>query len=220
MNMKRASLRVSLSIFLALNIGVGARTVMAQDTIRPEDRVPGLAGWHVQEGSASVWRYDGKVISTIAGKGGFLTMDQQYGDFELKLEYRIQTGGNSGIGVHYPPGGHPSTTGIEIQILDDDAPKHKGLKPAQYNGSIYKHVAPKSRAAKPPGKWNKLEIRCKDPWITVKLNGVEIQHVNRNDYPMAESTATPLAKLPRKGCIGLQSHDDPVEFRAVKIKQL
>jgi len=191
-----------------------------QETLRPEVRVAGLKGWHVQEGSPAIWRYDGKVISTIAGKGGFLTLDQEYGDFDLKLEYKIQPGGNSGIGVHYPPGGHPSTTGIEIQILDDDAPKHKGLKPAQYNGSIYKFAAPKRKAAKPPGEWNRLEVTCKDPWITVKLNGVEIQHVYLDDFTTAEGTETPLAKRPRKGCVGLQSHDDPVEFRALKIKAL
>src|SRR5205085_6922010 len=148
---------------------------------------------------------------------GFLTMDRQYGNFELKLEYRIQAGGNSGIGVHYPPGGHPSTTGMEIQILDDDAPKHKNLHPAQYNGSIYKLVPPKRKAAKPPGEWNRLEITCKDPWITVKLNGVEIQHANRDEYATAEEGITPLAKRPRRGCIGLQSHGDPVEFRAISI---
>lgn len=192
----------------------------AQVTIRPEDRVPGLPGWHVQEGSASVWRYDGKIISCIPGKGGFLTMDKEYADFDLSLEYRIQSGGNSGVGVHYPPGGHPSTTGMEIQILDDDAPKHKDLKPSQYNGSIYKLVPPKARAAKKPGEWNRLEIRCKGPWINVKLNGVEVQNVNRDDFQTAEGTDIPLAKRPRKGCIGLQSHDDPVEFRNISIKGL
>lgn len=199
---------------------VGGVRASAQETIRSEDRIPGLAGWHVQEGSAGVWRYDGKVISCIPGRGGFLTMDKQYGDFDLTLEYRIQPGGNSGIGVHYPPGGHPSTTGMEIQILDDDAPKHRDLKPSQYNGSIYKLVPPKTRAAKKPGEWNRLEIRCKDPWITVKLNGVEIQHVNRDEHQTAEGADLPLAKRPRKGSIGLQSHDDPVEFRNIRIKEL
>jgi hypothetical protein len=205
---------------LAFICAIATRFGMAQDTVRPADRVAGLSGWHVQEGTASVWRYDGKVISCIAGRGGFLTMDDQYEDFELKLEYKIQAGGNSGIGVHYPPGGHPSTTGIEIQILDDDAPKHKGLKPAQYNGSIYKFAPPLRKAAKSPGEWNRMEIMCKDPWITVKLNGIEIQHANLNEYTSADGKETPLANRPRKGCIGLQSHDDPVEFRSIKIKSL
>jgi len=193
---------------------------IAQNAIRPADRVSGLSGWHVQEGSPDVWRFDGKVISCTAGRGGFLTMDDQYGDFELKLEYKIQAGGNSGIGVHYPPGGHPSTTGFEIQILDDNAPKHRGLKPAQYNGSIYKFAPPLRKAAKPPGEWNRMDVICKDPWITVKLNGVEIQHVNLDDFTTADGAETPLAKRPRRGCIGLQSHDDPVEFRSIKIRAL
>jgi hypothetical protein len=174
----------------------------------------------VQNGKAEAWKAEGKQISCVAPGGGYLTMEKPYGDFTLKLEYRIPEGGNSGIGIHYPPGGHPSTTGIELQILDDDASKHRNLKPAQYNGSLYKLAAPKSRAAKRPGEWNRLEITCKDPWLTVKLNGVQIQRVNRNEHTSAEEGLTPLARRPRQGCIGLQSHGDPVDFRNVEIKVL
>jgi hypothetical protein len=206
----RSSLLLSLCTIYALAFGFGWID---------DPPVKGLPGWHVQEGKAECWKFEHGVISSAPG-GGFLTMDKEYGDFHLTLEYRMKAGGNSGVGVHYPPGGHPSTTGIEIQVLDDDAPAHKNIKPTQANGSIYKHVAPLRKAAKPLGEWNKMEITCKDPWIDVKLNGIGIQHANRDEYPNTEGNGIPLAKLPRKGCIGLQSHGEAVEVRNVHIKGL
>jgi hypothetical protein len=182
--------------------------------------VKGLPGWHVQNGKAEAWKAEGKTIDCVAPGGGFLTLDKEYGDFELSVEYRIPAGGNSGIGVHYPPGGHPSETGFEVQILDDDAPQYKNLKPAQYNGSIYKLVPPKARAAKPPGEWNRLVIRCQGPRIRVRLNDVELQNVNADEQTTAEGDLTPLAMRPRRGCIGLQSHGDPVSFRNFTLREL
>ncbi len=179
-----------------------------------------LSGWHVQEGTITSWKANGELLSCVAPKGGFLTLDRQYGDFEMRLDYRIPAGGNSGVGVHYPPGGHPSTTGLEVQILDDDAPMHRNLHPAQYNGSLYKLVPPKVRAAKPVGEWNRLELRFQGPQIRIVLNGTEIIHVNADDYRTAEGDAIPLARRPRRGCIGLQSHESNVDFRRIEIREL
>jgi hypothetical protein len=183
-------------------------------------RVKGLPGWHIQNGKAESWRAEGSTISCVAPGGGYLTTDREYADFIISLEYRIPPGGNTGVGIRYPPGGHPSATGTEIQILDDDAPMYKNLNPAQYNASIYMHVPPMRRAAKPPGEWNQLVIRCQGTRIEVRLNGVTVQNVNTEDYPKAPPEKIALAKLPRRGCIGLQSHGDPVEFRNVSITEL
>ena len=176
-----------------------------------------LRGWHVENGKPEAWKADGELISCIAPGGGYLTSDGQYDDFVLRLEYRIGPAGNSGIGLRYPPGGHPSTMGMELQILDDDAPQYRDLKPAQYNGSLYRLSPPLARAASPPGQWNRLQIRCQGPRIIVHLNGVEIQNVNADEHATAEEGLTPMARRPRRGCIGLQSHGDPVDFRRIAI---
>jgi hypothetical protein len=180
-----------------------------------------LAGWHVQEGKIESWKANGEMISCVAPGGGFLTADKEYGDFELRLEYRIGPGGNSGVGIRYPRGKHPSTEGIEIQILDDASPKYKDLEASHRNGSIYTHVAPKAQAARPPGEWNQYVIRCQGPMIVIHLNGVEIQNANVDQY--ADSLGkgkTPLSARPRRGCIGLQSHGDQVDFRNIEIREL
>jgi hypothetical protein len=193
----------------------------AEDGFRKLYNGRDLSGWHVQNGRAEAWKANGELISCVAPQGGYLTSDREYGDFVLRLEYRIGPGGNSGVGIRYPRGGHPSSAGMEVQILDDTDPKYRNLKPAQYNCSIYKLSPPKARAANPPGQWNRLEIRCQGPRIIVRLNGTEVQNVNADEHAAPpEPELQPLAKRPRRGCIGLQSHGDLVDFRNIEIREL
>ena len=97
---------------------------------------------------------------------------------------------------------------------------YKDLKPAQANGAIYGFVAPKAKAAKPPGEWNRMTIRCQGPLVVVDLNGVEIQHASMADHPEKGKGELPLSERPRKGLIGLQSHGDRVDFRHIEVREL
>jgi hypothetical protein len=179
-----------------------------------------LAGWHVINGKLSAWKANGERISCVAAGGGWLTSDREYGDFELRLEYRIGPGGNSGVGIRYPHQGDPAHVGMEIQVLDDAAPQYKNLKPAQYNGGIYYQSPASRKAAKAPGEWNRYEIRCQGPRIKVKLNGVVVQDINVDEFTRAEGGYKPLAERPRRGHIGMQSHGDLVDYRNIELRSL
>lgn len=180
-----------------------------------------LSGWHVESGKLEAWQARGETLSCVKPGGGYLALDKEYADFELRLEYRLPPAGNSGIGIRFPRGGWPSTDGFEIQILDDEHPMYKNLKPDQANGSIYTHIAPKSRPQKPAGEWNRYEVRCQGPHVHVKLNGVEIINANLDEYQDSLGKGKiPLGKRPRKGLVGLQSHGDPVDFRNIEIREL
>lgn len=180
-----------------------------------------LTGWHVKDGKAEAWKANGEMISVVAPGGGWLTSDKEYGDFVLRLEYRIRPGGNSGVGIRYPHQGDPAHAGMEIQILDDKADQYAGkLKAAQYNGGIYYQAAPKANPAKAPGEWNRYVIRAKGPKIRVMLNGVELQNINVEEFKTGEGGHKPLAERPRSGHIGFQSHGDEVDFRKVEIREL
>jgi hypothetical protein len=180
-----------------------------------------LTGWHVKDGNIAAWGANGEMISSRgSGGGGWLTSDKEYGDFVLRLEYRIPAGGNSGVGIRYPAAGDPAHVGMEIQVLDDNAPDYRNLNPAQYNGGIYYQSAPKARPAKAPGQWNKYEIRCQGPRVIVKLNGVEIQNINMDEFTRGEGGQMALAQRPRRGFIGFQHHGHQVDFRKIEIKEL
>jgi len=179
-----------------------------------------LTGWHVKDGKAEAWKANGEMISCSGEGGGWLASDKQYGDFVLRLEYRIPPGGNSGVGIRFPSQGDPAHVGMEIQILDDDAPQYKDLKPAQYTGGIYYQSAPKLKAAKKPGEWNRYVIRAKGPEITIRLNGMEIQKVNVEEFTKGEGGHKALAERPRRGHVGFQSHGAQVDFRNIEIREL
>jgi hypothetical protein len=179
-----------------------------------------LSGWHVESGKLTSWKASGEIISCVSPGGGYLATDKEYGDFELRLEYRIPAGANSGVGLRFPRGGWPSTQGMEIQILDDADPRYKNLQPHQFNGSIYAFVPPKAKVATPVGQWNRMVIRCQGPLVQVQINGVEVQKANMDEQTQPGKGDLPLSKRPRKGLIGLQSHGDPVDFRAIEVREL
>ncbi|HWL07274.1 MAG TPA: family 16 glycoside hydrolase [Planctomicrobium sp.] len=186
-----------------------------------------LDGWVVQEGKLSAWTREGDTISCTSAAGGWLRTEAEYSDFELKLEYRLQAGGNTGIGLRAPATGNPTFTGIEIQLLDDESPKYTGLRDDQYTGSLYYQVPASKRAVlKPVGEWNQCEVRCLGDQLTIKINDEVVNEVTlnrRNNDAVGSEQPKPrysLAQRPPVGHIALQSHSTRVDFRKIELKDL
>jgi hypothetical protein len=179
-----------------------------------------LAGWKVKDGKIESWKGDGELLSCIGAQGGWLRTEKAYSDFVLKLEYRIPPGGNSGIGLRFPAEGNPAHVGMEVQILDDDAPEFKDLAETQYNGGIYCQAAARRGAAKPPGEWNEYEINCLGPAVKVVLNGQTIVEIEVDSFREGAGEHPALADRPETGFIGLQSHGARVDFRNIQISDL
>ena len=180
-----------------------------------------FTGWHVYRGELAAWQAKPAMISVAGKNGGCLLTDREYGEFELRLEYRIAAGGNAGLGIRVPPGGWPSTDGFEIQILDDETPANAALPPEDRHGSIYKHAAPTARPFRAAGEWNRMVVRCQGDWVVVQVNGVEIHSLNLNDYHDSQGKGmVGLGQRPRRGQIGIPSHGDPADFRNLEIKAL
>src|SRR5207237_4927196 len=113
-------------------------------------------GWEPVGGRPGDWRVDGGRLLTSGQGGGWLATRKTYDNFVLRLEYNTAPGGNSGVFLRAPRAGDPAYSGMEIQILDDNAAIYKGLKPAQYTGSIYGVVAAERGHVQPPGHWNAM----------------------------------------------------------------
>jgi hypothetical protein len=180
-----------------------------------------LSGWKQFDGKPGLWVVENGMIVCKANGGGWLGTEKEYANFELRLEYQLKPGGNSGVYIRAPEKGYISRQGMEIQILDDDHPSYKGLKDYQYTGSIYHVVGPSRRVTKPGGEWNAMTIRADGKHIQVWVNGTRVVDADLDDYLRNPAVAKEHTGLARKtGHIGLQSHTDRVEFRNVQLKEL
>ncbi len=175
-----------------------------------------LDGWVVK--GSKTWRVEKGVLicDGTEDEGQWLRSKKQYENFVLKLEYRVmERGGNSGIFVRATDEGDPAFTGMEVQILADH-----GEEPTIHgSGALYGSVAPKRNASKPHSEWNEVEITCNRRRLKVILNGVQILDVNLNDESLPYQQH-PLHKRARQGYIGLQDHEDPVQFRNIRLAAL
>lgn len=161
-----------------------------------------LKGW--KGATAGYVPEDGSLVCQKKG-GGNLFTDKEYGDFVFRFDFRFEPGGNNGVSVR----------GHEIQILDDYAPIHKGIKPCQVHGSIYCKVPAKRGHTKPAGEWNSQEIMVKGTQWRVTVNGVVIVDTDIAKVPGLEGPAKKT-----KAPIGFLGHGTRVEFRNLRIKEL
>lgn len=163
----------------------------------------------------------GDVLVCPASEKGNLFTRRQYSNFVLRFDFRLEEGGNNGVAIRSPLAKNAHLTGIEIQILDDTAPRYQGvIKPVQYHGSIYGVIAARRGFLKKPGEWNQQEIKASGPRIKVTLNGAIIVDADLD----AVTDAAILREHPGlrrfKGHIGFLGHSSRVEFRNVRIKEL
>jgi len=179
-----------------------------------------LSGWVCQDGKIEAWQANGDLLTCAKEGGGWLRTEKPYSDFVLRLEFKLPPGGNSGVGLRIPGEGAPHLDGMEIQILDDDAPEHKNLKPTQYSGSLYGQVPTKRGAMKPVGEWNRYEILCSGHDVIVKINGQVVVDAELDKHETLPDSGKPLIDRPQIGFIGLQSHGTRVDFRKIEISDL
>jgi hypothetical protein len=173
------------------------------------------------------WQIDNGTLAFVpGGERGDIVTREQYGDFELELEWRIAEGGNSGImyrvGEDQP---QPWHTGPEMQVLDDDA-HADGLIANHRSGALYDLIDPPSDIARPVGEWNQVRIVLRGDHIQQWLNGhstadIEIGSEEWNRRLAASKFADmPAFASRRSGHIALQDHGDPVWFRNIRIRPL
>jgi hypothetical protein len=178
-----------------------------------------LQGWEVHEGNAQAWQVVDGVIRCNRGGGGWLRSTRDYSDFELRFEYRLSPGANTGVGLRLPATGSPTAKGLEVQLIDDAAPKYANLRPDQYTGSLYYHVPPQQRLTLPTGAWHRCRILLHGDRIRVWINEQLV-----NDVDLRRSFGAPagpaLSDRPPLGRVGWQSSAAPVEFRDVLLREL
>src|ERR1035437_599156 len=152
-------------------------------------------GWHTygKETAGKAWSvHDGAFYLDAEGKknlasneGGDLVTNNEYDNFDLKLDWKIGPKGNSGIifYIHEDKAIYPDTynTGMEMQVLDNGTLTHAGHSDARLYthraGDLYDLIASKE-AAHPQGEWNHVEIRSVNGKLDFYMNGVHSLSTN------------------------------------------
>jgi hypothetical protein len=210
-----------------------------------------LAGWKVPAGDNGHWKVvDGAIDydaqSEAPGEDKNLWTVGEYGDFVLKVEWRIKETPyvNPNVPIIRQDGSHkkgPDGKEIKLQVPDSDSGVYlRGSSKSQVNiwcwptgsGEVYGYrmdtklpaavragVTPRANADKDVGEWNTFEITMKGDRLTVVLNGIAV----------LENAQLP--EVPAKGPIGLQHHGDKkngvwtsppalVQFRNISVQEL
>ncbi|HVV54469.1 MAG TPA: DUF1080 domain-containing protein [Mucilaginibacter sp.] len=194
-----------------------------------------LKGWHGynQTGPVTNWGVkDGDLVSMGTAKNatrGYIITDKKYGNFELKWEWKVDKGTNSGVIYHVIEDAKhhaPYETGPEYQIIDDAGfPEH--LEEWQKAGADYAMTVPNSqKALKPVGEWNTSMLIFNRGHVEHWLNGKKIVEFQAwspewnkkrmagkwKDYPDYGKAKT--------GEIALQDEAGTVYYRHIMIKEL
>lgn len=151
--------------------------------------------WQVKDG-----------ILVFDGKGKNLCTAQDYGDFELFVDWRIKKNGDSGIYLRGTP---------QVQIWDAEQSERNAVG----SGGLFNNKKHPSKplvcADKPAGEWNTFYIKMVGEKVTVKLNGklvvddVVLENYWERDKPIYST-----------GPIELQNHGNTLYFRNIFVREL
>ncbi len=176
-----------------------------------------LEGW---QGALKGYTVEDGVLVCIKKGGGQLYTKKEYADFIFRFEFKLEPGGNNGVGIRTPMKVNPAYGGMEIQILDDTSPRYAKLKPYQYHGSIYGVVPAKRGHQKPVGQWNSQQIMCRGSKVRVTLNGTVIVDADLSKIEKTIDGRNHPGLHNKKGYIGFLGHGARIEFRNIRIKDL
>jgi hypothetical protein len=195
--------------------------LLAEDGFKPLFDGKSLKGWTLVNGKGPGYVVKDGTIVCPADGGGNLFTEKEYANFVLRLEYKLEPGGNNGVGIRSPLKGDAAYSGMELQLLDDGHEKYKGrIKSEQHTGSIYDVIPARTGYQKPAGEWNEEEVTAKGSHIQVKLNGVIIIDANLDNVNEPAVLKKHVGLKNKTGHIGFLGHGSLVEFRNIRIKEL
>ncbi|MBC7902614.1 MAG: DUF1080 domain-containing protein [Gemmatimonadaceae bacterium] len=196
------------------------------------------AGWHSFNKPAvgEAWKVvDGTLYLDTAKKEGFqirsggdIVTEEEFENFDLRLEWKISKNGNSGAMFFIkedPKYKYAWYTGPEMQILDNDG--HADGKITKHrSGDLYDLIKSSKETVKPVGEWNQVQIVSNQGKLNLYLNGENVVSADLRTEEWKQLVAGSKFKTQpdftafKSGKIGLQDHGNAVWFRNVKIRRL
>ena len=188
---------------------------------------------HKDEFPKRGWSIEGNMLVVNKGgdkknRGGSIITREKYGSFDLRFEFKLTEGANSGLKYFvkvYPDG---AVLGCEYQIIDDFKNKDiaNDVDGTRLTAGLYELYEAKGKKLKPAGKWNTAGIVVKGKHVEHWLNGIKVLEYERGSKEFLDARAKSKFKdvsdfgLIEEGHILLQDHGDETTFRNIKIKKL
>ncbi len=146
------------------------------------------------------------------GKGLYLTTDENYGDFELLLDYKTVPLADSGIYLRGCP---------QVQIWDYTEKEKFKLGADKGSGALWNNSPgapgkdPLVKADKPFGEWNRVRVVMCGTRVWVWLNGKQTV-----DGAVMENYYDRKLPVPPAGPIQLQTHGGEIRWRNLFIRKI
>jgi hypothetical protein len=198
-----------------------------------------LSSWHSygRKKAGAVWNMDSASIHLTPDEkngyrtsgGGDLVSNDTFGNFDLKMEWKIAKGANSGIMIFVREDTsrfkETWNTGPEMQVCDIDSNEDAhSLK--HEAGDLYDLIASRIMSARPAMEWNHVEIVSYNQRLDFYLNDVHIistalwNEAWKNRIASSKFKDMPGFGSFHSGHIALQDHGGEVWYRNIKIKKI
>ena len=193
-----------------------------------------LAGWRgykAPDAKATRWKVENGTLTTpqtgegdTKGRNDLIT-EATYDQFDLRWEWKIAQGGNSGV-KYFVLEDQPAAIGHEYQLIDDERHADAKIGPHRQTAALYDVFPAHDRPMKPAGEWNTSEVIVKGKHVTHLLNGKTVLEYDLDSPALqaaiAKSKFKDIARFgkPQSGHILVQDHGDQVWYRKIEIKRL
>ena len=137
-----------------------------------------LSGWKKNGDEKWVVEQGTILCESTANKYGYLTTEKTYRDFTLRLKFKGEAEGNSGVFVHakitgIDPQHGPDIEGMQVEV-DPNIGKHTGGPYESGGRGWVEQPTPEGEQVLKPGNWNELEVSVHGTHIVTQLNGAKI----------------------------------------------
>ena len=219
------------SIFTLVSLLAGPATA-ADNQLTPDEKKAGwqllfngkdTTGWKCNNDKPIATKVEDGALVPFRSGGYLIIHEKQYGDFIFKCDVKMaQPRCNSGIFFRVGTPKNPVYTGFEVQVMTG---KGKGYHDF---GAIYDLVKTTTNNLNAPGEWNTVEIRCKGPRVSVKVNGKLVSKMNCDEFTQKgkrpdgsrHKFGVAIKDMPRKGYLGFQDHGQKCWYKNVKVLEL
>ena len=189
--------------------------------------VKGLRGFKMEEFPLDSWLIKDGNLKTIPEKKGVdLISEDTFENFELELEWKLQSGGNSGIFYFASEqGDYIWQSAPEMQVLDNIGHQDRFRKVTSA-GALYDLIAPSKDMVNPIGNFNKVKIISKNRKVEHWLNGEKIvEYVAGSNQIQDLISKSKFSKMPLffksySGHIGFQGDHGEVWYRNIRVRKL